>query len=95
MMNLNQTDLDVIRDVVKAAVADAVKTIRDELRADLYTREVVDLKFNALRDEIDNLKAQTMQNSNSLKHLWGSAAGKIVVIANGILTLYALWQILH
>lgn len=96
-MNLNQTDLDVIRDVVRATVADEMRRFKDEIRAEMekaYTREVMDLKLKELRDEIDSIKATTEKNSNTLRNLWNSAFGKVVVVANGILVLYALSQLL-
>lgn len=97
MMNLNQTELDVIRDVVRAAVADSIRTLKDEIRADLdkaYTREVVDLKLQALQDEINSLKAESKANANILKSLWSTAFGRVIIVAQGALTLWALWQIL-
>lgn len=97
MMNLNQTELDVIRDVVRAAVADAIKSIREELKADLeksYTREVIDLKLRAQQAEIDDLKQSLDKTKNILASLWETAFGKAIVVANGFLILYALWQIL-
>lgn len=96
-MNLNQTDLDVIRDVVRATVSDEMRRFKDEIRAEMdksYTREVIDLKLKDLRDQIDDLKHDTEENTNSLKNLWNNTAGKVMLIANGILVLYALWQIL-
>ena len=97
MMNLNQTELDIIREVVRAAVSDAINSLRDEIKHDLdnsYTREVVDLKFQAQQVEIDHLKQEVAKTKNILAHLWETAYGKAIIIANGFLVLYALWQIL-
>lgn len=96
-MNLNQTDLDVIRDVVRATVSDEMRRFKDEIRAEIdksYTREVIDLKLKDLRDQLDDLKQDTKENTNGLKNLWNNAAGRVIVIANGVLLLYALWQII-
>lgn len=97
MMNLNQTELDVIRDVVRAAVADAIKSLRDEIKSDFdksYTREVIDLKLQAQQAQIDELSQSLDKTKNILASLWETAFGKAIVVANGFLILYALWQIL-
>src|SRR5215471_14564214 len=100
-MNLDPQDITLLREIVEDAVAKSTRDLvtKDEFsqfRAEMtaawdrtYTREMVDQFFKENRDERDRLWAAVKKQEDILKNLWESAGGKVLLVGNLVLVIYA------
>lgn len=105
-MALTNTDIELIKQTVKAAVAEGTrdlatkaefKEFRDEVRGDLgksYPREMIDQFREEDHKEHERMWTEINNSKDVLSALWEKTAVKVGVFAALAIELIQLWAIL-